>query len=269
MKVLCPSDFSDNSTTAIRWIVDYMYAHGGGELHIIHSIEFNSRADVFIKLDEIFIEEAQKNMEQQLKTLDINPNLIKVVTLIKRALPEEMIKGYAKQQNLDLIVMGSKGLSPMRDLIVGSVTEYTSRNSKIPVLVIPEKKSYKRLDKIVMGIDDKAIKNLSGLDLLSQLIKSESSSLQVAQVMKVDQHELIIDDSIRGKLDMMGASYHTLSNDANLVKKLNDYADHINADLLCIIHHKRNWLSRLISRSITKEEFYNLELPILILSDKV
>lgn len=47
-----------------------------------------------------------------------------------------VIASFAKKHNFDLIVMGSRGLGGVRQLILGSTTNYVLHHSKIPVLVV-------------------------------------------------------------------------------------------------------------------------------------
>jgi nucleotide-binding universal stress UspA family protein len=47
-----------------------------------------------------------------------------------------MIVNYAKKNDIDLIVMGSKGQSKFKSLIVGSVTNGVVNHSNCPVLVV-------------------------------------------------------------------------------------------------------------------------------------
>ena len=49
----------------------------------------------------------------------------------------DLILNYAKEKNASYIVMGSHGRSGMYDVFVGSLTKEITKNSEIPVLVIP------------------------------------------------------------------------------------------------------------------------------------
>lgn len=44
--------------------------------------------------------------------------------------------GFAKNQKADVIVMGSRGQSNLREFILGSVSHYVVHKSKIPVLIV-------------------------------------------------------------------------------------------------------------------------------------
>jgi nucleotide-binding universal stress UspA family protein len=56
--------------------------------------------------------------------------------LIKNGVPAETIVETAKEQNCDLIVMGTHGHGAITDVLIGSTAKWVVRQSLIPVLVI-------------------------------------------------------------------------------------------------------------------------------------
>jgi nucleotide-binding universal stress UspA family protein len=50
--------------------------------------------------------------------------------------PGTEIVGYSKAKNADLIVMGSRGMSAVAELIMGSVSEYVVRHASCPVTIV-------------------------------------------------------------------------------------------------------------------------------------
>ncbi len=50
--------------------------------------------------------------------------------------PATEIVAIAKQLGVELIVMGSRGQSPMRELLLGSVSDKVLRHAKCPVTVV-------------------------------------------------------------------------------------------------------------------------------------
>ncbi len=50
--------------------------------------------------------------------------------------PGPALLAVAKKYNADLIVMGSRGLGPLKGLFMGSVSSYVTSHSTCPVLII-------------------------------------------------------------------------------------------------------------------------------------
>lgn len=54
--------------------------------------------------------------------------------------PGEAICGMAKENNVSLIVLGTRGLNKLRRTFLGSVSDYVIHHSHRPVMVVPEVK---------------------------------------------------------------------------------------------------------------------------------
>ena len=50
--------------------------------------------------------------------------------------PAKMILTYSKESDADLIVMGSRGLGAIKQIIMGSVSQYLVTHAECPVLVV-------------------------------------------------------------------------------------------------------------------------------------
>jgi len=77
---------------------------------------------------QAFSEEAQGGAEDQAFVTD--------EVLIKHGAPAEVIVETAREQNCDLIVVGTHGHSTLADVMVGSTAKWIIKHSPIPVLVI-------------------------------------------------------------------------------------------------------------------------------------
>jgi nucleotide-binding universal stress UspA family protein len=106
----------------------------GAQLHLLHVME-NSflrpspadppahKAAVLRTLHEQVTAEDRTALEARL-VLDTSDN------------PADAITEYAKQANIDLIVMGTNGRGAMAQLLVGSVAERVVRTARCPVLTV-------------------------------------------------------------------------------------------------------------------------------------
>ena len=63
----------------------------------------------------------------------------KVFVVIRSGREDEEILEFAKKENFDLIVIGTRGRTGKSHAFLGSVAEKIVRESPVPVLVIPHK----------------------------------------------------------------------------------------------------------------------------------
>jgi len=77
---------------------------------------------------EAFSEETQADAQDQTFVTD--------EVLIKNGVPAEVIVETAKEQNCDLIVVGTYGHGSLSNVLVGSTAKWVLKNSPIPVLVV-------------------------------------------------------------------------------------------------------------------------------------
>lgn len=61
---------------------------------------------------------------------------VKVEPVYLKGSPAEKILEYAEESNIDLIVMGTQGLTGVKKFLTGSVAENVFRHSKVPVMII-------------------------------------------------------------------------------------------------------------------------------------
>ncbi|KAE9619509.1 putative universal stress protein A [Lupinus albus] len=71
--------------------------------------------------------------------------LVKAESMILKGDPREMICQAAEQIQVDLLIMGSRGLGMLKRTFLGSVSDYCVHHSKIPILIVkpPEEHSKK------------------------------------------------------------------------------------------------------------------------------
>jgi len=61
--------------------------------------------------------------------LEVKPAFLK-------GIPADKILEYAQENNIDLIIMGTQGLTGIKKFLIGSVAEKVVRHSTVPVMVI-------------------------------------------------------------------------------------------------------------------------------------
>lgn len=142
-KILFPTDFSKYSDYALQYAISIASAFSA-KLYILHVIDHARQQDYFLVLTLTFEEIEDKLMEEAQKKLEelLSKNIsqeIEFETSIKSGTPFVEIIRAAKQENIDLIVMGSHGRSGISEILIGSVAERVMRKASCPVLIVKPK----------------------------------------------------------------------------------------------------------------------------------
>jgi nucleotide-binding universal stress UspA family protein len=61
---------------------------------------------------------------------------VKVKSVFLKGIPDDKILEYARENNIDLIVVGTHGLTGIKKFLIGSIAEKVVRHSRVPVMVI-------------------------------------------------------------------------------------------------------------------------------------
>jgi nucleotide-binding universal stress UspA family protein len=140
-KILVPCDFSKPAINAYRFALD-VAVKANGTVHLLHVIELPVLHDSLLmpvlSFEQELLKDLKEKAESEFKKIieKYASDGVKVSMNVVYGVPSKMILQHAKDESIDLIVMGSHGVSGLRELLVGSNAEKIVRNSPIPVLVL-------------------------------------------------------------------------------------------------------------------------------------
>lgn len=138
-KILVPTDFSKGSLHALGYACE-LAKKFGAELHLLHVMQDTIIADFegpYMVAANI-IEEMQEEARKQIEALP-DPGLCAgtgVTRVVIVGAPFLEILRYAKDNSIDLIVMGTHGRGAVAHVLMGSVAEKVVRKSSCPVLTV-------------------------------------------------------------------------------------------------------------------------------------
>jgi nucleotide-binding universal stress UspA family protein len=140
-RILVPTDFSKFSKNALSYAVAFAEKFGT-ELHLLHVVQ----SYAMLVPDSVnvvppvgpSIAELTVAVRAALDRL-VSENQLErfsVVRDVREGTPFYEIIQYAKEKDIDLIVMGTHGHSGLVHVLLGSVTEKVVRKSPCPVLTV-------------------------------------------------------------------------------------------------------------------------------------
>ena len=138
-KILVPVDFSEHSARALEMAIDLAKAFGAG-IQLLHCYQIQpfGISPYGIALPEGFDSEVRQAAELRVDEWRGKVLLegIEVEVRLSSRFPSLEISETASEIGADLIVMGTRGLSGIKHVLLGSVAERTLRLAPCPVLTV-------------------------------------------------------------------------------------------------------------------------------------
>jgi nucleotide-binding universal stress UspA family protein len=138
-KILVPIDFSDHSSAALDVAIDLARTYGA-TLDLLHCypIDPGAISPYGIVIPEGFDREIREAAGRELARWadKASASGVPVEQRLSAMFPAEVIARTADEIGADLVVMGTRGLSGLKHVLLGSIAERTLRLAHCPVLVV-------------------------------------------------------------------------------------------------------------------------------------
>ena len=137
-KIVVPVDGSDNALRAVRVAIDRARATGAA-LHLINVQPEIASGNVRMFISKELInryceEESQSAMASAIKLLE--GKQVPFVPVARVGHPFQVIADYADPASGDEIVMGSRGMTSVGNLVMGSVATKVIHAARVPVTLV-------------------------------------------------------------------------------------------------------------------------------------
>lgn len=267
LHILAPTDFSNNSYNAIYYAAR-LFADTNSEFHIVHVCGTEGSSDL-----ESSKSESTKNLDalQHRLIRDVGKN--NKHSWKKVSLCSDMAKGiadYAKENDMDLTVIGNKAKEEVKDILFGNNAMQLVREiAHCPVLIIPLEIDFKRVDKMAFAsnyVRPIHAESVSALQFFSALL----DSVIVPMTIEDDKGK---DASKQNRADFLEAISESVSKEVKLpvfegkVNTILEFVDLWSIDMLCMVYYPHHFFLEFIGKGIIKELNTKLKIPFLILPD--
>lgn len=140
-KILVAYDSSELSKKAIQEAKREVSNIPGTEVHVVSVAETTGPPTDGMITDNITNEIAE-NAHKQLRELQENFEkekidiVTKVVVAKRNESPGKSICEYAQMNEIDMIIVGSRGLGNVKGMFLGSVSKNIVENANVPILIV-------------------------------------------------------------------------------------------------------------------------------------
>jgi nucleotide-binding universal stress UspA family protein len=269
-KILFPTDFSDNARKALFYAAELAQI-ANADLILLHSmhipvIDGSTPVDTSTEI----LEDQRKFSEQKLNALIEELESAFTIKLQGRCefgFATDLICYTAKELQVDIIAMGTKGASNILEEMVGSITAGVIKRSSRPVLAIPEGAKFVPIKRIAFATD-LSDNDAEDIKAYYELMRAFMPEVHVVHVEINDKlatlpghHHVseVIDSYDRIKRVELQAD--------DIEHALEDYVEREHIGILAVKRHNRGFFENLFHKSISKQLAYHSKVPLLVYHD--
>lgn len=268
-RILVPTDFSEYAEDAVK-VAAEIAKKNNSEIFLLHILELplqisNDLSDPnAIPEEMLFIKKANEKFQKIKESPYLNG--ITIHKTVQSESNSDGILSFSKKNNIDLIIMGSRGSSGIEEILIGSNTEKIVRLSDIPVLTI--KKDVNKFEgKNFVFASDFSKEAKKPFEKMIEFTKIFDANLFLVMICTPNNFkttlisEKIMSDFI-ADFDIQNHSLHVF-NDTNVENGIINFANTINADLIGLCTHGRTGLSHFFNGSISEDLVNHTAKPVI------
>ena len=272
--ILVPFDFSEYAEAALDFALEFSQVTQG-HVTVLNVIEyplattFNVSGEIgqFDQEDEVFTLELIKKTKERMASLYNSEKYAQAefATQVMMGNPYEGITNLVEEKGTDLIIMGTKGATGIREMFVGSNAEKVVRQATCPVITIHKEQKFEGIKKIVYATDLDA-SHEPILDKFKEFQDLFNSHIDLVWVHT--PHNVIHEDAARERLEEI-AKAHSLTNYEIHVAKgfypeegILLHAWNVKADMVALATHGYKGLAHLFLGSIAEDVVNHGTVPV-------
>ncbi|MBC7864851.1 MAG: universal stress protein [Bacteroidia bacterium] len=271
-KIFVPTDFSAPSLNAARYATD-LAMFLDAKMVLFHSFQLplvtGEVGFIQFPYEEISRDSLELLKKERFKLQKGKAMELAIDCVVKSGFAGNEIVEESKAQLADMIVMGITGRNKAGEIFIGSNSVYVARHSTIPVLIVPENVSFKKIKKIAFACDFDHTENsglIENVKLYQFMFDAELDIVNVYEENKTP----VLEKAISG-LSVENSLQHTehnmfFINNSNPSEGLEDYLEKNKPDLLITAPKKHNLIEKIFKENTTKKLAYHANIPLLTLN---
>ena len=277
--ILLPTDFSENSWNAIVYALNFL-EKCSCNFYLLHVNRINNLVDsdspyipdketienLYVKSSKIKLKEILKRIVKELP----NNEKHKFYTLTDYNFFIESIRKHVNEKKINMIIMGTKGASGLKEYIVGSNTGDVITKVKCTTLVVPEESSFTPLKEIAFPTDYTMDYDIQMLQPILDILEIPDTSLRMLHINKKNT-KLNIDqqankDLLNDYFENYNFSFHFLSN-TKVEDAIQCFVESRGIDMMIMIAKNLNYFQQILFHSKIEKISYHTNVPFLVLHE--
>ncbi|MEO6285368.1 MAG: universal stress protein [Dyadobacter sp.] len=247
-RILVPCDFSKYSETALIFALQ-LATQIEGELLVVNVVPESSSTPITSELKI----HALESLTRLVKSCQ-SPGVIVQKKILSGRFLTSVLKSV-KDDNINLIVMGTRGSRGWGEYFMGSNIEKIVRTSPVPVFAVRGSMNPKSINDIVFPCDMK----LNQLEMIEQIKHLQTLFHARLQILRINTSSTSSDGKIIEKLEQYAKHYQlsnfriTVLKNKNVTEGILHFTREANADMIAMITRRKRDLKHLFTNSTTAD----------------
>lgn len=278
--ILLPTDFSENSWNAIAYALN-LFQKTPCSFYLLHVnalsyVTANESPHIQNKdfVEKTFTKPAKKQLRtllQRIETEFPDQQQHHFFTLTDYNFFVESVREHVEEKKIDMIVMGTKGATGLKKVIVGSNAADVIKKVKCATLVVPEEATFDHLEEIAFPTDYYLTYGVALLKPLYDILQIHDSSLQVVHItnkfedLDVDQQEN--KDLLNDFFNRFQTKFYNLAN-RDVEEAIECFVQSRDIKMVAMVAKNLNYFQRILFHSKVEEITYHTRIPFLVMHDQ-
>ena len=268
-KILFTTDFSTNADKAFSFALNMAEKHQA-ELILAHVFDIPTVFNYPIEYNPSEIKvQTIKNWKRTLKEFFANYDT-KVKAKFVAVEHPSVVKGILsiiETHKPQLVVVGTRGKSRIKEVILGGTTKALVKRSPIPVMAIPENMDQKDFDKVLYASDLRE-DDVQAISKLVQLVEPYQPEIQILHIYPDSEYKGIekiewFKELVKEHIAYERISFEILQSDDNFAA-LHNHMIRDNFDLLVMLEKERSGIiDKLFHEDLVKKMEFHTRIPLL------
>lgn len=269
-KILYPTDFSPRALRGYKYCLQ-LARQLGASVHVLHVYSIDLGIPVTDAIAYKMVNERKKNTQYELGSFAYlkkthHESLVKDMDIHVHTvggLPEDEIVAFAKKQNIDLIVIPTKGKHDLMETLFGSVTTSVGGTAECATLILPENAVYRPITDVAYATDlsEENEREAEQPEAWAQLFQAKLHFLHVYEDRKPDPKD--VDALLAQVPEALPVEYHELQG-KSVQEAVQQFIKTQGIDLLMAYSPPKNFFERLFRLSTARHLLGQVTCPLVI-----
>ncbi|MBT8313041.1 MAG: universal stress protein [Maribacter sp.] len=276
-KILVPTDFSKNAFNAIKYACQ-VFKYEKSEIFIMHAYADEvyqqdklTKRSQLVKLKEETSQKSERRLEKVIEDIRHHyPNpqhKFNTVSAFGSLIDE--VDDLVNQENMDIVVMGTRGETNDRSITFGSNTLQVLKYISCPVLAIPEGFEYHAPKEVLFPTNYLVPYKRRELKLLCDMSGSFRSTIHMLYIDPIKKLSLRQEDNqqfLRESLPKANLVFETTQEQDKTIA-ITKYIVHNDIDMLVLVNSRHSYIEDMLSQSTIDKIGLHIKIPFLVMQN--